>query len=250
MEKMRINRFLSRAGIGSRRKVEEYIKKGFVRINGKVVRDFVKIVDPSVDVVEFKNRRVIIEKYYYLLVNKPKGYLTTVQDEYGRKHVMHLIPVRYRKAGVVPVGRLDKDSEGLLLLTNDGGMAYVLTHPKFEVVKEYIVELNKPLEEHDKKKIESGVTIDGKKTKEAKIQILNEYGTRLLMKISEGKKRQIRITFRLFSYYVKKLKRVGFGPLKLGSLPSGSYRILKDNELKQLKKFIKKLRKDVVYSSE
>lgn len=233
---MRINRFLSHAGIGSRRKVEEFVLCGFIRVNGKVVRDLSTTINPDSDVVEFKNNRIIIKKYYYLLLNKPKGYITTVSDERGRKHVMELIPERYGKAGVVPVGRLDKDTEGLLLLTNDGDVAYVLTHPKFEVVKEYLVELDRALDDASRRQIEKGILIEGKRTGPAEIKRVNEAGTRLLLKIREGKKRQIRISFSKFSYKVKKLKRISFGPLKIGSLPSGAYRELKIGEIKVLKK--------------
>ncbi|MCX7678769.1 MAG: rRNA pseudouridine synthase [Spirochaetes bacterium] len=241
MEKMRINRFLAHAGMGSRRKVEEFIRKGFVRVNGNVVKDLSKVVDPNVDVIEFKNKRVAIKRYYYLVLNKPKGYLTTVSDNYGRKHVMQLIPEQYKKAGVVPVGRLDKDTEGLLLFTNDGDVAYILTHPKFGVSKEYIVELDKPLADRDKKKIEGGVCIEKLRTNPAEIRMLDQTNRRLIIKITEGKKRQIRITFGLFSYKIKKLKRIGFGPLKLGNLHSGSYRVLKDREAQHLKKFTRAL---------
>lgn len=233
---MRINRFLSHAGIGSRRKVEEFVLDGFVRVNGRIVRDLSTIIDPDNDVVEFRNRRIIIKKYHYLLLNKPKGYITTVSDERGRKHVMELIPERYGKAGVVPVGRLDKDTEGLLLLTNDGDVAYVLTHPKFQVEKEYLVELDRALDDVSRRQIEKGVLIEGERTGPAEITRVNEAGTRVLLKIREGKKRQIRISFSKFSYKVKKLKRISFGPLKVGTVPSGSYRELKDREIKMLRK--------------
>ncbi len=235
---MRINRFLSHAGIGARRKVEEFVLGGLIRVNGQIVRDLSTMIDPDSDVVEFRNRRIIITKYHYLLLNKPKGYITTVSDERGRKHVMELIPERYGKAGVVPVGRLDKDTEGLLLLTNDGDVAYVLTHPKFQVEREYFVELDRTLDDSSRRHIEKGVVIEGKRTGAAKIARINEAGTRVLLKIREGKKRQIRISFSKFSYKVKKLKRIAFGPLKLGSLTSGSYRELKSGEIKLLRKLV------------
>jgi pseudouridine synthase len=238
---MRINRFLSHAGIGSRRKVEEFVRSGLVRVNGKVVRDLSTTINPDADVVEFRNRRVIIKKYYYLLLNKPRGYITTVSDERGRKQVMELVPERYRIAGVVPVGRLDKDTEGLLLLTNDGDVAYVLTHPKFQIVKEYLVEIDRALDEAVKLKIENGVFIAGEKTAPAEINRMNEAGTLLNLKIREGKKRQIRISFNVFSYRVKKLKRISFGPLKLRSLPSGSYRELKEGEIRSVRKLAEEL---------
>lgn len=250
---MRINRFLSHAGIGSRRKVEEFVLEGLVRVNGRIVRELSTTIDPDSDIVEFRNRRVIIQKYHYLILNKPKGFITTVSDERGRKHVMELIPERYAKSGVVPVGRLDKETEGLLLLTNDGDVAYVLTHPKFQVEKEYLVELDRALDDVSRRQIEKGVLIEGERTGPAEIRKLNEAGTRFLLKIREGKKRQIRISFGKFSYKIKKLKRISFGPLKIGTLPSGSYRELKRGEVRLLRKLaeasLQNLHKDATKKS-
>jgi len=233
---MRINRFLSHAGVGSRRKVEELILEGRVNVNGEAVTDLATDIDPELDVVEYAGRRVLINRYYYLILNKPRGYLTTVDDVQNRPKVMDLIPERYRNAGVVPVGRLDRDTEGLLLMTNDGDVAYVLTHPKFEIGKEYIVELDRPLEDAAKDKICKGIFMYGRRTRPAEIVFLDESRKRVLLKIKEGKKRQIRITFSSFSYRVKKLKRVTFGPLQVRGINSGSYRLLKEREINALKK--------------
>lgn len=233
---MRINQFLSHAGVGSRRKVEEFILEGLVRINGKIVTELSTTLDPDADVVVFKKKRIIIERYYYLLLNKPKGYITTMDDLQNRPKVIDLIPDRYRLAGVVPVGRLDKDTEGLLLLTNDGEVAYVLTHPKYEVNKEYVVELDRPLEEEAAVKIKKGVFMYGRRTNPAEITYLDDSRKKLRLKIREGKKRQIRITFSKFSYKVKKLKRITFGPLQLKGIHSGSFRVLNHREISVLKK--------------
>lgn len=237
---MRINQFLSHAGIGSRRKVEEFIREGMVKVNGKVIADLSTSIDPDTDVVIFRRKRVIIERYYYLLLNKPKGYITTMDDIYNRPKVVDLIPERYKLAGVVPVGRLDRDTEGLLLMTNDGEVAYVLTHPRFEMDKEYIVELDKPLEQEAADKIKKGVFMYGKRTNPAEIAYMDDSRQRLRLKIREGKKRQIRITFGIFSYKVKKLKRISFGPLVLHGVNSGSFRLLKDREITILKKLTSK----------
>jgi 16S rRNA U516 pseudouridylate synthase RsuA-like enzyme len=126
---MRINKYLSLCGLGSRRKVEELVEKGRIRVNGDVVRDLSCRIDPDTDTVELDGAALNLQRYYYIMLNKPKGYITSVSDELGRAVVMNLIPEKYRRAGVVPVGRLDKDSEGLLLLTNDGDIAYRLTPP-------------------------------------------------------------------------------------------------------------------------
>jgi 16S rRNA U516 pseudouridylate synthase RsuA-like enzyme len=167
-EGMRINQFLSHAGIGSRRKVEEFILSGRIKVNGRKIDDLSLRIDPDGDVIEYQNRRVVIIKYHYIMLNKPKGVITSVNDEKNRPIVMDLLPERYRFAGVVPVGRLDKDTTGLLLMTNDGDMAHMLTHPKFGVDKEYVVELDKPLDEETQKKLEKGVFIqDQGRKKEA-----------------------------------------------------------------------------------
>jgi pseudouridine synthase len=233
---MRINQFLSHAGVGSRRKVEEFILEGLVKINGKTVTELSTTLDPDVDVVVFKRKRIIIERYYYLLLNKPKGYITTMDDLQNRPKVIDLIPDRYKLAGVVPVGRLDRDTEGLLLMTNDGEVAYVLTHPKYEVSKEYIVELDRPLDEEAADKIKKGVFMYGKRTNPAEITYIDDSRKKIRLRIREGKKRQIRITFSLFSYKVKKLKRISFGPLLLKGIHSGTFRVLNNREISTLKK--------------
>ncbi len=243
--RIRINKYLSLCGMGSRRKVEKYILSGRIKINGRISKSFSAQVDINSDTVELDNRIIVHNSdNYYLILNKPRGYITTMDDEKGRPTVMDLVPERYKNAFVFPVGRLDKDTEGLLLITNDGDFAYYLTHPKFGVEKEYLIELDNPLDEKHKIKIEKGIFIEGKKTNPAKIEFHSKSKKFLKMIISEGKKRQIRLTFKKFSYSVKKLKRISFGPLKLGRLESGSYRLLKRNELKILNKYIGGLKID------
>ena len=235
--KIRINKYLTLCGLGSRRKVEDYILKNKIKINGKVINSLSSIVDADKDRVEFNNYILKINNVkYFLILNKPKGYITSTKDERGRPTVMDLVPERFKKAMVTPVGRLDKDSEGLLLLTNDGDLANKLTHPKYGITKEYIVELNKDLKEEDKAKMEKGVFLYGEKTNPAVIENQNNSAKIIKVTIAEGKKRHIRITFGLFSYKVKKLKRIAFGPLKLKNLYSGSYRMLKDFEVQKLRK--------------
>jgi len=233
---MRINQFLSHAGIGSRRKVEEFILGGMVKVNGEKIDNLSMRIDPDSDVVEFKNRRVVIIKYHYIMLNKPRGVITSVKDEENRPVVMDLLPERYRFAGVVPVGRLDKDTTGLLLMTNDGDMAHMLTHPKYGVDKEYVAELDKPLDEEAKTKLEKGIFLQGRKTRPAELTFVGTGGKTVHLKIQEGKKRQIREMFSSFSYTVKKLKRTAFGPLVLKGVNSGAYRLLKDHEIAALKK--------------
>jgi len=146
--KTRLNKYLTLCGLGSRRKVEDLITEGRIKINGKTVKDLATIVETGSHVVKFDNQIVEpLDKVYYLMLNKPRGYITTLSDEKGRPTVMSLIPERFIRAGVVPVGRLDRDSEGLLLFTNDGDLSHLLTSPSFKVKKEYLVELDRPAQE-------------------------------------------------------------------------------------------------------
>lgn len=235
-KRIRINKYLSQCGLGARRKVEEYVISNRVTVNGEPVRSLATLVDVDSDIVKFDNKELrLINELYYLLLNKPRGVITSVKDELNRQTVMDLIPAKYRSAGVVPVGRLDKDSEGLLLLTNDGETAYRLTHPGFQVKKEYILKLDKSLEERDKLQIERGVVLYGNRTNPARIFIIDSGKNIIKISISEGKKRQIRLMFDRFSYKVLTLKRTALGPLRLGKLPSGSFRLLKKDEIKKLK---------------
>ena len=154
---IRLNKFLARCGLGSRRKVESLITGGRIAINGRRVIDLVTTVRPE-DRVTIDGKPIARNTHdYYLILNKPRGYLTTVSDEKNRPTVMGLLPERFQRFGVYPVGRLDKDTEGLLLLTNDGDLAYRLTKPRFNIAKTYLVEIDRFLEEDDMKKIRSGV---------------------------------------------------------------------------------------------
>jgi pseudouridine synthase len=233
---MRINKYLALCGLGARRKVEILVTEGRVRINGRPVTDLSARVDPEADIVAVNRRRVYpVSKLIYIMVNKPKGVITSMEDVHGRPIVIDLIPPRFRGEGVFPVGRLDLDTEGLLLLTNDGEMAFKLTHPRFGIPKEYIVELDRPLDQKDKARIEKGVHMYGLRTNPAALYPLAGSSQNLKMVITEGKKRQIRITFRHFGYKVKKLKRIAFGPVRLSGVNTGSYRLLKEKEIKALR---------------
>lgn len=239
--KVRLNKYLNLCGLGSRRKVEELITGNRITVNNRPVTDMATSIDTEADTVKLDNTIIKTHnKVIYLILNKPKGYITTMSDEKGRPIVMSLIPEKYIRAGVVPVGRLDKDTEGLLLLTNDGDLSYKLTRPDFKVSKEYIVELDKPLEEIDQKRIEKGFFVHQIKikTRPAIVTLSDKTGRFVKIIISEGKKRQIRYTFKNLGYKVMKLKRTGYGPLTLARLNKGDHRELKASELKLLKKDI------------
>ena len=238
---MRINKYLAKCGLASRRNAEELIESGLIQVNGKTITDLSFQINENLDTVLYKNRVITpIKQSYYLLLNKPKGYITTLSDEKGRPTVMDLIPEKYRRAGVFPIGRLDKDTEGLLLLTNDGELAHLLSSPKSKIEKEYLVELDRPLDVNDKKKIEAGIFIHQLmlKTLRSQITVHPINPTHLQMKISEGKKRQIRYTFKNFKYKVVRLRRIAYGPLLLKGTNKGEMRELKESEMKKLQKLI------------
>ncbi|MBN2436462.1 MAG: rRNA pseudouridine synthase [Spirochaetes bacterium] len=239
-EKMRLNRFLACCGLGSRRKVEKFIEAGDVRVNGEPVTLACK-VDPENDLVTYRGEPVVQSGVlYYVMLNKPKGYITSVGDPLGRPTIVDLIHDKYWKAGVFPVGRLDKDTEGLLLLTNDGFLAQALMHPSSECKKKYIVSLDRSLEEEDKAKIEKGLRLREFKTGPCSIEYISEQKHSVYMTISEGKKRQIRVSFKKFDYKVKRLIRISLGPLVLGNLHRGMFRDLRPIEIKKLKKYFDK----------
>ena len=231
---MRINKFLASAGIASRRKVEEYIKDGRVKVNNVVVCNLSTDIDEN-DVVMFDDKVVKnIERYEYYMLNKPVGYVSTASDDRGRKTVVELIKTEQR---IYPVGRLDFESEGLLLLTNDGELTNKLTHPKHNISKTYIVKINDILTLDEQKKIEKGVVIDNYKLHQCKIRILrkeNNY-TQLEIVIFEGRNREIRKMFETIGKKVVYLKRIKIEKLTLGDLKSGQYRELTTKEIEYLK---------------
>ena len=232
---MRINKFLAQAGIDSRRKVEEHILKGKVKVNGKVVKDLATDIKDT-DIVYFENRPVkVSSNYVYYKLNKPKGYVTTVSDDKERKTVMDLL--RGVHVRVYPVGRLDYDTEGLLILTNDGDITNTLTKPNSEVKKTYIAHIESNITKDEIKKLTSGVEIDGYTTKPCSIEPmdLSENLSKLKVTITEGKNRQIRKMFASIGKEVVFLRRVQIGEIRLGGLSRGEYAPLNAKELKYLR---------------
>lgn len=232
--KIRLQVFLSRNGVCSRRKAMDLIKEGKVILNGHVCREPSTPVRPGKDHVSVDNKKIKDKKYTYVLLNKPPGFTTTRADRHAPKTVMDLLPHKFRHLS--PAGRLDKDTEGLLLLTNDGDTAYQLTHPKFNVDKTYFVRLLGRLSREGQKKVESGVYIDGIKTSPATIghvRLLKNQ-TELKITIHEGRKRQVRFMFAKVGHRVIYLKRLSQGPLSLGSLKKGMWRLLTKQEIEQL----------------
>ena len=233
---MRINKFLASTGLASRRKCEEYILEGRVSVNGKVVSNLAFDVAEN-DKVKVDGERVMPPtSYTYLMMHKPKGYLTTLTDDRNRKTVMDLLPPDMKM--LKPIGRLDFNSEGLLLFTNDGDVAQNVMRPAKEVVKTYSVNVEGEFSQVDAAEMEKGVELfDGTKFKKCKVTILDiaDRKTKLEVQITEGKNREIRKIFDKFGYNVIFLKRVAIGQIKLGGLSRGTCRLLRPAEVMYLK---------------
>ncbi len=227
---MKIQKFLAHAGIASRRKAEELVKAGKVRINGKVAQVGQR-VDPTRDTVNVGKQRITkLPPLDYILVHKPKNYVSTTKDPQGRKTVLDILPTKLKKLRLYPVGRLDYDSEGLMLLTNDGDYAYHLTHPKFEILKTYRITIKGNLSEKDKEKLEKGFWLDRNfKTSPAKLKLIEVQKQKSIWEISihEGKKRQVRRMLEAIHHPVLRLIRTKLGPYELGELKPGEWKKVK-----------------------
>ena len=234
--KLRLQVFLSRNGVCSRRRALDMVKAGRVKLNGTVCLEPSTSVDPGKDRVEADGRNIQGKACDYILMNKPAGFTTTKADRFADRTVLELLPGNLRH--VAPAGRLDRETEGLLLLTNDGDVAYRLTHPKFNVDKTYFVRVSGRLDAAMKKNIERGIAVDGKMTAPAQIKdvLAHKDSTELTITIHEGRKRQIRIMFAKLGLKVVYLKRIQQGPLTLGALKTGAWRALSRQEIEQLKK--------------
>lgn len=227
--KMRLQRFIALSTHYSRRSAEDLINKGVVSVNGKIIQKPGTTIDPQKDSISLNGEKLKIPaKFIYVILHKPTGYISTRSDTHNRKTVMNLIPYSH----VHPVGRLDKDTEGLLILTNDGDLTYKISHPKFEHEKEYVVHLKNPISSQQIKKIEKGIIVDGKKTTPCTISQVKEK-TKCHITIHEGKKRQIRRMFEETGNIVIYLKRIRIGKLRLGNLKKGSYKLIKKHEIEK-----------------
>lgn len=226
---------LTNAGAGSRRWAADSIQKGLVRVNGNTIEDFAYPVDVGADHVTVSGKSVFMlpEQLVYLMVNKSKGLISTTSDERRRKTVLEIVPQKYRNLRVYPVGRLDKDTTGLLLLTNDGELTYRLTHPKFELEKEYLVQTDKQLSPGQKGKLEKGLALEDGVTSPAVIRELKP-PLNYSITIHEGRKRQVHRMFARMGLKVLYLKRVRMGSLKLGNLKEGEARELTRDEVREL----------------
>ena len=221
MEQIRLQKYLADAGIASRRKAEELIKQGKVYVNGKIVNELGTKVTPNVDEIRYEGKKVEIEeKYIYILLNKPIGYVTTVKDQFNRDSVMDLVKIRKR---LVPVGRLDMYTSGALILTNDGEFVYKVTHPKHEIEKTYTVTIKGIIKKEEVKNLEIGVDIGEYITKPAKVKILKtdeeKNISRLEITIHEGKNRQVRKMCEAIGHSVIALHRSKIAGIGVKDIP-------------------------------
>jgi 23S rRNA pseudouridine2605 synthase len=230
MSEIRLNKYLADSGIASRRKAELFILDGKVKINGKIITQLGTKVDPNLDIVEVDDQVVKPEaKKIVIMLNKPIGYVCTTRSFKGEKNVLDLVNSDFR---LYPIGRLDKDSSGLILLTNDGDLALKLSHPRYEKEKEYEVEVHQELSSDFLESLKRGVILDDEKTLPVTVKQLTSKSFSIILK--QGKKRQIRRMCGLFDYTVLKLKRVRINNLELGDLESGNNVILDQNIINKL----------------
>ncbi len=228
---IRINKFLAKSGVGSRRKNEQAIRDGRVTVNGRQAK-LGEFIDPKTDIIVYNGQRVAAQsKLLYIMLNKPVGIISSVKDERGRKTVLDLVKTKER---IYPVGRLDYNSSGLILLTNDGNLVLKLTHPRYHLPKKYLVEVDRPISDNDLKRLEGGILLDDTTTLPARTHRLAK--NRFEITLYQGLKRQIRLMCKSLGYQVLQLHRTDIGPLNIGNLKSGQYRHLTTMEIASLKK--------------
>jgi pseudouridine synthase len=231
---VRLQKYIAMCGAASRRGAETLIVAGRVKVNGKCVTELGTKVEEG-DTVELDGRVLSVEQdKLYIMLNKPVGCVTTASDQFGRKTVLDYVTGLSER--VYPVGRLDYDTSGLLLLTNDGELTYRLTHPKHNVDKTYIAEVDKPLDNADVERLKNGVMLDGRMTAPAKVKLMGSSKglTKVRITIHEGRNRQVRRMFESVGARVKTLQRVSIGELSLGELRCGEYRALSEDEIKYI----------------
>ncbi|OPL16954.1 MAG: pseudouridine synthase [delta proteobacterium ML8_D] len=236
---IRLQKYLADAGVCSRRKAETLIRSGRVTVDDRIVKELGSKVDPYMNVICVDKTEIICKSSpIYLLLNKPKGILTTIHDPYGRNTIMDLLgKVPWR---IYPVGRLDKDSEGLLLLTNDGKLTHRLLHPSHKATKTYLATVRGRPSQAVLELLRQGIDIEGRMTLPCEISVRKNTRRSTILEIvlKEGRKRQIRLMLNKINHPVIRLVRIKIGPVKLGKLQPGKYRILTESEVKSLKKSV------------
>ncbi|MFM1540801.1 pseudouridine synthase [Helcococcus ovis] len=231
---MRIDKYLSNSGIGTRKEVKQYIKNGLILLNDKVVLKSTQQVDENKDKIKFKNHEIIYKKYIYLMMNKPQGYISATKDY--NDTVLDLLDEKFQNKDIFPVGRLDKDTEGLLILTNDGKLAHELLSPKKKVDKKYYAKVDNILSEEDIDKFKDGIYLEKEQylTMPAKLEIISNYECYVYIK--EGKYHQVKRMLKSCGKEVLYLKRISMGNINLDeTLDLGQYRELTEKEIEILK---------------
>ena len=243
MEPMRIQKYLADQGVCSRRRAEELIASGKVKLNGKIVTEMGIKIDPSHDVVAVYDKEVENKKenFVYIALNKPTGYITSVTDNQGksvtnllsRANCQGILPRDWKLPRVFPVGRLDKDSEGLMLLTNDGELTNLITHPRYEHEKEYVITIAPQFNPNDKKELEGTMIIDDEEMSGLKIKNITHAPNQstLILTLTEGKNRQIRRMFSALKYKTLKLTRTRINKLQLKNIPLGKWKLVKKENI-------------------
>lgn len=231
---IRLNKSLANLGLCARRDVKQFLKDHTITVNGVRAKEQGIRIYPNTDVVKIDGTRLEPPKLVYFLLNKPKGYISTTADEFGRKNVLTLIDYSER---LYPVGRLDKDTTGIILLTNDGELTNHLTHPRYHVNKVYRVTAASPITKEQLRALRNGVLLDDGITYPAEVKIVKEYEGKILFDITihEGRNRQIRRMCETVGIKLIDLQRISFGPLQLGNLKLGKYRELSNKEVQNLK---------------
>jgi 23S rRNA pseudouridine2605 synthase len=248
LDTLRLQKYMAYCGVGSRRKCEELIKQGCVTVNGIKVTEMGLLIDPDKDKVVLNGKQVLkMEKEkHYIIFYKPQGIITSVKDPYGRKTVMDYM--NWQGSRIYPVGRLDYDTEGLLLLTNDGDLALKMTHPKYEVEKEYYCIVKGVPNERKIEKLKSGINIGNFITAPAKVALLEKQRELSILRLTihEGKNRQVRRMFQAIGHPILYLRRERIGNLTLDGLKIGEWRNLTKKEIYNLKKHIREVNNDTI----
>jgi 23S rRNA pseudouridine2605 synthase len=231
---VRLQKFLAEAGVASRRAAEKLIADGQVEVNGKLVREPGTKVDPSKDLVLVEGTVVRVKRKLYVLLNKPRDFLCTRSDPEGRRTIMELLPREW--SSLYPVGRLDRESEGMILLTNDGDFSLKLTHPRYGVRKRYLATVEGLVHQRTAAKLTAGVEHEGETLKAERVSVLTSNNSRtvLELELGEGRNREVRRMLEAVGFLVVKLQRVQIGKVRLAELPVGKWRTLTDAEIKTL----------------
>jgi len=238
--KIRLDKFLSKCGLGSRKEVLKLIKEGKIKVNNNIAKNPALKVDPQKDLIHFKNLPIYYQPFYYYKFYKPKGIITSTKDK--EKTIFDLLPQNlpgYKE--LFPAGRLDKDAEGLIILTNDGELAHKITHPRWKLEKIYEVLIDKPLNSEDEKIIETGIELKDGKTQPCEVYPLNLERTYLKVVVREGRYHLLKRIFGKMGYKVLSIKRIAIGPVLLGDLKPGEVKKLTKDELLALKSYFSKL---------